>query len=322
MIGFYTHPRSLSKRLAKALGLAALLAGPALAPLTAEDSVEGYRYVLYNANVEPEELEGDPAEIDGSAQYVTQGPEWTVMRYSVEAESLRGARFATGELRFGLFVPYWKEGQSAADETGWSSYGTPVSYKSFNLRVRPGEQDREIDGRQASHYVVEADFTTRSEGEDVWAHTTLTSDIWALEDKSFSLAPFATAGAYGDPRLTVALFERLSELGLVVRVETRHERRYQEDDGTEVGHPRDGVHVAWVTEFESAEVTDLNLPRASEATVDALRTALRANADAACESALAGETPAFAKELLDEEQQAGFFSYLEARCEERASRDG
>ena len=297
-----------------AAGLSALLLG--LAPSSANE-VKGYEYVLRNAMPEPDELESEPATLRSSAQYVNQGPEHTLMWPSEDKGSLDRARFARGERRFGLFVPYWSEEQSASDTSGWTSYGRPVEYKTFDFQVTRGEEDREIAGQAARHYFIEAEIVSKTGSDPAYERMSLSSDVWVLEDKPFSVAPFATAGAYEDPRLTVALVERLSELGMVARVETRHTTQPQEDDGSTLGHAREGAHLAWISDLGSASVPDVEVAVASGALVDELRGALRENSDSACAAAMKGETPDFARELLDDQQQQAFLNYLEERCAQR-----
>lgn len=140
----------------------------------------------------------------GSAQYVTQEPGRTAMWPSVERESLSSASFATGVQRFELFLPYLQEGQSASDVSGWSSYGKPVAYQSFDFRVRPGEQGREIGGHPAPHFGGRFRQKIREWRGRLDPHDHDQRSLSA-GNKRFNLAPFATVGACGEPRLAVAL---------------------------------------------------------------------------------------------------------------------
>lgn len=144
------------RRLAKAQCLpfvlcAAFLSQPILSQTTESD---GYRYTLHEARLDS--LDVDPAALDPVQRYVAQGPEVTLVWVSGVEQTVERASIVGGQKQMGLLIPYWDPDLSPADDSGWSLYGRPITYRSFNLSVERGNNDRDVDGQPASHFVLKA----------------------------------------------------------------------------------------------------------------------------------------------------------------------
>lgn len=305
------------RRLAKALCLpfvlcAAFLSQPVLSQTPETD---GYRYTLHEAR--PDSLEVSPAALDPVERYVAQGQESTLIWTSGVEPTLDHASIAGGQKQMGLLIPYWDPDLSPADDSGWSMYGRPISYKSFDMSVERGKNDHDVDGQPASHYVMKASLVIGAEGDPVSIHEELTSDVWIAADKPFSYAPFNNDSIYGgDPRLGAAISEALSELGMVLRLETSHFSQIRED-GVAAKEGRESAHIAWVTDLRAAKVPDVNVPLGSEQLLSDLRSASRENPEETCAAAINGELPGFVREMLDASAQEPFMKALKKSCERR-----
>lgn len=320
---FDSHrPRTLSVAAAASVLAGMSIIGCADAQDTGE--VEGHRYVMHALKPPAESFGADPSTFDRIVvRNVEQGPEFTLMwGEGVSERSIERASFARGEHRMGLFLPNWDFDRPASDETGWSSYGHPLAFDVFEVEVTRGDDDRTIMGRTASHYVLEAHVaSTRAEyvTEDMssWPHKQVSSDLWILEDEPFGFALFSVDRAYAGPRLSAAITEELEPLGMVVRAETVYSMWGEDEDGNRVGDPLDGTHLAWVTDLEPAMVADLDIPMGTGDQLDTLRNASRENPEQTCQTVMAGQTPGFVTEVLDEEAARVFTAHLAERCEER-----
>ena len=313
--------RSTRRRTCLAAGLVVALSTAAAGVSSAEDTVSGYRYQLHNARPSANAFDNDPSAFKHAATlWVEQGPHHTLIWGSADHHTLNSASFARGRMRMGLFTPHWDFSRPASDAEGWTSYGRPLEYKSFSVDVTPGGKDRKIDGEQAAHYVLKADFSNRQKGGSAYDHVTISSDLWVLKDKPFSWATYATPGIYGDPRLDAAMTEKLSKLGLVVRAETTYERYPESPAGKKLDDARKGTYLSWLTGIHAANVPDPYLPTVSYQTTRELQHATWKDADGTCHKVTSGGTPEFVKDMLNPEQRASFLHYLGAACERRAKR--
>ena len=279
--------------------------------------VQGYRYLIHSAKPAGDRFDAEPSSFERvTTRYVAQGPQFTAMWMSADEQTLDRASFARGERRMGLFVPYRDLDRPASNPAGWTDFGRPLEYQSFDVEVSRGDDDRTIADRSASHYMLEAEYNVRRAGsqDTPWSNKTVSSDVWIVEDLPFSAAPISGDRAYADPRLQAALAEHLGALGMIVRIETEYARHSVDEDGAVLGHPNEGTHLAWVTDLESAAIAALDIPMASEEQLDALRDASRENREQTCETVMAGQTPDFVSTQLDGEQARVFVEHLAARC--------
>ncbi|MFW6093347.1 MAG: hypothetical protein ACODAC_05180 [Pseudomonadota bacterium] len=288
----------------------------------ADETTQGYRYLMHSASPPVNAFDDAPDTFDRvSSRTVWQAPERTLIwSRDDQVGQPEVAGFALGQRRMGLLVPWFDPARSSAEETGWDDYGKAITYEAFDVSVHPGDEDRTIAGAPATHYRVEADLVRRKEGASADVHIALSTDVWVHEDKPFSWAPFATAGMFAEPRMQVALYEKLSKLGMVVRAESEFERHARDETGNVLGHPHESTRVTWVTDLETAPVPVVDVPLATDATLAELRKASRADAEGACRTVAAGGTPQFVERLLNESQQAAFLPELEKMCQRRAAR--
>lgn len=297
------------------------------APAQAGKTVNGYSYQLHTSqHVQVDQLGNYPPDANRSPRVdrVLQAPEYTLMWRTAmrNKPTVDNASFALGKKSLGLFVPYWQAGRSASDETGWSDYGRTIYYSSFNVEVTRGKEDRNIAGGKAQHYVLTADFTESEGKRPTSQHITLHSNVWVLPDKPFSWAPYSRPAIYADPRLQVAVAERLGKLGMVVRSDTRHFRETVDQNGKPLDKPsRSSTWVAWVTDLKSAQVPVVDMPPvADRQTIDTLQDSFRKDASGTCKTILAGSTPAFIKDTLNAEQQPAVTANLRASCQRQIMR--
>ncbi|MGD8379214.1 MAG: hypothetical protein PVI56_06370 [Gammaproteobacteria bacterium] len=300
--------------------MAMLLMTPA--SVLATGGANGYQYQLHNVRPPAGAFDKDPSTFrhKPATIWVEQGPHYTMTWATQDQHTLKRASFARGMMRMGLFVPHWDFRRPASDATGWTSYGRPLEYKSFNVDIQPAAGDRKIEGAIARHYVLKADFTNRNKGNSGWMRTTLTGNFWIAGDKPFSWATFATPGIYGDPRLDAAMSEKLSKLGLVVRAETTYHTQPMSSDGKKLGDGRDGNYLTWLSDIRPAKVRDVSPPSVSYQTTRELQHATWKDADGTCKTVMAGGTPDFVGEMLSGGQQAPFLDHLRAACKRRAER--
>jgi len=319
--------RAVKRTNVMSLAFTAVLAGGLLTGAMlarAADTVQGFSYVLHNATPSAGDLDKDPSQLKHSAElYVMQGGSQAII-WSRESDvgDVDKARFARGDLRMGLFLPRWDLSRSASEESRWTSYGDTVKYKTFQVTVKPGDDNREIAGFSAKHYVLKADIVERTEGDSADTHTKISSDLWVLEKKPFSWAPYATPGIYGDPRLQVAVYEKLSRLGMVVRAETTYSRQAQDADGKPLAEPYNGTYLTWITDLQSAQVPVVNPPESDRATLKKLRSAFREDPQGYCKTVLDDGTPDFVARELNVEQQKAFLEALGEQCRKHMKQGG
>lgn len=285
------------------------------APVFAADNAAGLHYMLHSASPVPEQLNADPTDFDRvNESWIAQGPTHSLMFRDREAVDPERATLALGERRMGLMVPHWDLDKPSSDDSGWTTYGKAVDYQVFEIAIERGEKDRSIAGQTARHYRLNATIVSKDERSMVPVRQTLQSDLWVHEDKPFGFAPFATQGMYGDPRLSAALLERLGELGLVVRVESRHTRQPIDENGEPLRDPREDGHVAWVSDLERAQVPVIDLPRVDPATFRELRRLSREQAGPICDAVESGDVPGSFRTRLNDRQLAAFMPAVDEQC--------
>lgn len=288
----------------------------------AADTAQGYRYILHNATPPAGDFDKDPSQLKHVAElYVMQnGEQAMIWARKSDLGDMDKARFARGDLRMGLFLPRWDLSRSASEDNGWKSYGDTVNYRTFKVSVKRGDGNREVAGFPAKHYVLNADIVERTEGDSADSHTKISSDLWVLEDKPFSWAPYSTPGIYGDPRLQVAVYEKLSKLGMVVRAETTYSRQAQDENGKALAQPYNGTFLTWVSDLEPAQVPVANPPKSDRDTLKALRKAFREDPQGYCKTVLNGGTPDFVAQRLGADQQRAFLEALGGQCRKHMKR--
>jgi len=283
--------------------------------------VDGYSYQLHNATPPADAFDKDPSTYHNPAtSWVEQGPHYTMSWGSKDHHTVERASFAHGRMRMGLFATHWDLSRPSSNPDGWASYGRPLAYRTFNVDVRRADGgDRRIDGEMAKHYILTADFSYRyKDGNSNYEHETIHANLWTLGDKPFSFIPFSTAGMYGDPRLDAAMSEKLSKLGLVVRVESTAHFQAISKDGKKLGDGHDGTFLTWLSDIKPAKVPDVHLPTVSYMTTTKLQHATWQDADGTCHTVINGGTPDFVKKILSGDQRAPFLKHLRAACVRRA----
>ena len=300
------------------------LATLALLPTAvAEEPATGFRYVLHSASPDPEKVNAEPAAFERVSQrWIAQGRGQSLMFRDAKDQDPERATLALGERRMGLMVPHWDLDKSFSEESGWTTYGKAIDYQLFDIEIERGEKDRSIAGQTSSHYRLNATILSKDERSMVPVRQTLKSDLWLHEDKPFGFAPFATQGMYGDPRLSAALLERLGDLGLVVRVESRHSSQPIDENGEPLRDPREDGHVAWVRDLRAAPIPTIDVPRVAPATFRELRRLSREQAGAICDTVEAGDVPEAFRTRLDPRQLDAFRPAVREQCVTYRKRQG
>lgn len=291
-------------------------------PSQTEQTTPGYAYTLHTATPSVKDLGQFPPQYKKpTTEHVLQGPVHTLIwRDRVSQRTVENASFALGEQHMGLYIPHWLQGKSASDATGWDEFGDKLTYTSFNVKVEPGEGQRDIAGGTAQHYVLTADFTRQLERDPSAVRNQMQSDLWIVSDKPFSWAPFHTSGAYSDPRFAAAAIAKLEKLGMVVRSDARYWSVAVDAGGQEVGTKHEGTWTTWIADLEPAAVPVVNMPTGDRATLQALQDGFRKQPDATCNAVMAGETPSFIAQDLKSEQQAAVIKDLRKSCKRQAMR--
>ncbi len=234
--------------------LAVGLTGP---PATAQ---EAFTYLVRTAGGAYTAGDG-PVELDFSEDQdplrVVQGPEvtWVVPR----GDSLTRTNATMILSRNAPVSP----GPGDLMIRGWRP-AEVASWDSFSVALRRGEQDREVAGRTAHHYVLESYIERTGAVAGNEQRYEFDADLWILPDMPHSWAPFG----FGTqslptlvPRLRDVLDDRLGELGLVGRAIIRMDFALL-DDGRETGGSDQ------VTGFEISELKRTEPPRSPGVVVD------------------------------------------------------
>lgn len=304
--------------------LTAVLMACVCAPASADaPEADGWTYQLHTASPPAKQLDASPWDIeDATISYIAQGPHYTLKWARADHHTLKHARFSQGRRNMGLFVPRWPPGKSADDAQGWASYGHAITYRSFSVSVERGKHDRKIDGRQTRHYILTADFANRDDRDmdGVFSQVHITTDLWVYPDAPFSWVPFDTAGVYGDPRLDAAMLDKLSDLGLVMRAETRYSNQTIKADGSKLDYHNDGTFLTWVSGLKAATVPAPDMPVVAKDRVKKLQTEFRKDRAGACKTMLAGKVPGFVSDALDGDAAQVFVTNMSAACKRHMQR--
>lgn len=300
------------------LSLTALMLAQA-APVHAQQDAEAYEYDVHyatspatGAGVTPSEPE------DVAIRHALQGPGMALLWNEEEKRTPENARLARHEEVLGLFMPKWSIARSASEATGWTAVGRAIQYDRFLVDFRRGDDDRTVAGHPATHYVFEAHITRQVEGSARKQRYATTTDVWVLEDRPFSWVPFAvfgTTGVNADPRLQVALAERLAERGMVARAETRLSFEMLPEDGTANGAGSEQRFLVWVEGVKPAAPPQLEAPVATWEAAEAFQKAVGDNPQAFCKAVLEGSTPAVVREAFPAEQQAVLMQNASSQCQ-------
>lgn len=301
------------------LSLAVLLVALA-APVHAQQDADAYQYDIHYATSPATGAGGSaPEPEDARVRHALQGPEVTLLWAQGQEKTMENARFARHEEVMGMLMPKWSLARSAAEKTGWTALGREIQYDTFDVDFRRGDDDRTIAGRPAKNYVFEAKLTKRVGTSARKQHLAVTANLWVLEDRPFSWAPFAvfgTTGVNADPRLQAALAERLAERGTVGRAETNLSLEVLAEDDSVTGGSEQRFYV-WIENLKSAEPPRVQKPMVSQETMRTVESAFKKDPQAFCETVLSGSTPTAAQETLTEKQQTAFIDSTRAFCERR-----
>lgn len=181
---------------------------PVSLPDTAEsDSVPELGEVLrYGVAIRPDSASRE------AVWRVVQGPDVaSIFSPAGDARDLESAWGVTGPAVGGrpwlvkndrkTLVPLWEDGPAYRPGVAASRGQSRVVLRGLDYRFRRGRSDREVEGRRAQHWVVEADvrvvFQPRGLGRGLGsdsAEVRLRTDLWFLRDVPFSWAPLAPTG--------------------------------------------------------------------------------------------------------------------------------
>lgn len=207
---------------------------------------------------------------------VIQGPDAaSIFSPAGEASDLQAAWGVTGPAVGGrpwlvkndrkALVPLWPDGPTYRPGVASSRGQSRVVLRGLDHRFRRGRSDREVGGRRAQHWVVEAEvrvvFEPRGFGRRLGSDSAdvhLRSDFWFLRDVPFSWAPLAPTGvsalSVGIGPLARTLREDLEphfrRLGLPVITETTE--RWEAFGRPDVAMPSGGWRRARVQDLEPA----------------------------------------------------------------------
>lgn len=319
-----TFARSALALTAAVLGAAALAAPPSA---TAQEAGEALRYELRTADgpatraLTPGAAE-EPAVPDVSADRtpteVIQAPGVTLVGPLGEELTWESAH-----LRLVDNTPV-RDGPGGTLVGSWPDPGDDVSYGPVVVEVRRGDRDAAVAGREATHYVLEAELLRRQPGRD--HHYRITSELWVLEDLPFTWAPFGrytTSLPSYDPRLREAMEKELERLGLVARAVTTVDFELLDEDDTP-GDPSNAGSTS-VKAFEISNLTRAPAPERPAGPVvaaefmDRLGRAVMADPAGTCARATAGEMLEVIREGVPSSHREAVLSEVAARCERDAA---
>lgn len=248
---------------------AAPLAGPPAPDTTASaDSVpELGEVVRYRVSVRSDER----AE---STWQVVQGPDVaTLLPPRADGDDLESAFALSGPAveggaalvrpDRGMLVPVWPDGPVFRPGLAGGSGRSRTVLRSLDYSFERGERDREIFGRRAQHWVLEADLRVVFRpgmprlGEDS-AEAHLRTDFWFLREVPFTWSPLIPDGVNAlslgvepvDRLLRRDLEPKLQRLGLPVVTET--EERWEGFGSPDVALPTDGRRGVRVRDLRAA----------------------------------------------------------------------
>lgn len=306
-----------------------LLTGLSVDAAAAQEG-EAYRYELRNAGgpavqalTEGAEEKPPVPDVSGdrTPQQVLQGPGITLVGplgeeltwESAQTRLMDNARVMSG-------------GAGGTLIKSWPELRVEVDYETLRVDVRRGNDDATVAGRDAKHYVMEAELLRRHPEGRKDQRFLITSQLWVLEDLPFSWAPFGVLSdalpSY-DSRLRAAMEEELAELGLVARAVTTVGFEVLGPDDAP-GDPSNGGSTQ-VKAFEIANISRTSAPVGPDAPVVTkaftrrLERALTQRPAEMCGQLVAGEIPDVIRKGIPEADRAGVVSSLAAHCEEDPS---
>lgn len=213
-----------------------------------------------------------------------------------------------------------REGPGGTLVERWPEPRGEVTYGPVMVQTRRGGRDAAVAGREATHYVLEAELLRRHPGRD--HHYRITSELWVLEDLPFTWAPFGTGStslpSY-DPRLREAMERELERLGLVARAVTTVDFELLDDEDTP-GDPSNAGSTS-VKAFEIANITRVPAPERPAAPVlsggfvDRLERAMMTDPAGTCARATAGEMLEVVREGVPSSHREAVLSQVATGCE-------
>lgn len=204
------------------------LSGPGPAPAAAQEAAQAYSYeVRFLEDPEMELPDGDGEETLGVPDFsADRSPRRVVQGSRVALLGSLGEELTWETARRKMLdnMPVRPAGgalDGLAIAKMWQPPVVEPAYDELSVDVRRGDHDETIAGRQASHYVLEAELrrTVHRRGQ----HYLITAHLWVLEDLPFSWIAFGTGSddlPSHDRELRGALEEELTDLGLVARALT------------------------------------------------------------------------------------------------------
>lgn len=318
--------RSPSSLPAAALALA-LAAGLAPEPTSAQEAGQALRYELREAEPPASRVLTPGAEQEIRVPDVGEDrtPEQVVQGSGVTLRGPAGRPLTwdSATLRMVDGAPV-AEGPGGTLVKRWPEPRGEYSYGAVRAEARRGERDATVAGREAAHWVLEAELV-RDHPERTHRYR-ITSHLWILEELPFSWAPFGahttSVPAY-DPRLREAMTAELEGLGLVARAVTVVEFELVPAGGT-AGERRSAGSTS-VRAFEIAALERGPAPGGPPGPVvdaafpTALEAAVMGRPAATCAAADAGEAPAVVREHVPESHRPAVVDWLAGMCREQAA---
>lgn len=197
---------------------------------------------------------------------------------------------------------------------GWVD-GPAGSYDSVVVRLRRGGDDRQVAGRSAEHYELEAYIERTRPPAGRAERFRVESDVWVLPEVPFSWAPFG----FGTqalpamlPKLRKELEQRLDELGLVGRAINRVDYTLLQD-GQEAGGSQQVIGFE-IADLERAEVIPAPGPMVERGFWTALEQAMLERTGEVCVAAVEGELPADLGPALGEATRSAVLAFVAEGC--------
>lgn len=240
-----------------------------------------------------------PSELDVSRDRnpmrVIQGPEftWVVPEGSTDTLTRENAVMILSRN-----VPV-RPGMGDVVVRGWRT-ARVARYDSFSVRFDRGDRDRDVAGRTAHHYRLEAHIRRTSSVDGSYQRLEYDADFWVLPDVPHSWAPFG----FGTqslptlaPRLRDTLDAHLAELGLVGRA-VIHMDFAMVQDGEEAGGSRQTTAFL-VSDIERVDPPPAPGPAVDQSVMDSLEQRLLQDPGATCATAAEGHLPADFDDVTD-----------------------
>ena len=208
-----------------------VLAGGAAAPVPTAAQA-GWSYTVRDADATRTRPGAEAADLDVATDrnpmHVVQGPEFTWVVPEGRALTRENAAMILYDN-----VPV-NAGTGDLLVRGWRPVRV-ARHDSFSVTLGRGDDDREVAGRAADHYVLRAHVDRIGSVDGTRQRYDVVAELWILPDLPHSWAPFGV-GTWSlpaqMPRLRDVLDPRLAELGLVGRAVIRLDLGVGDADGS------------------------------------------------------------------------------------------